>query len=102
MTLRLIKPKHPVVVDAFHEYDTFKKNNQLKKILTIRHKDVDHLFSITDPLFTERHGLFSGKIAEGEHRKFEISPENLVIVASLTPPLGNGYQYKIAAAILEP
>lgn len=101
-TLRLIKPKQPVVVEAFHEYDSFKGKNSLKKILTIRHENVDHLFSITDPLFTERHGLFSGKVAEGEHRKFEIRPENLVIVASLTPPLSNGFQYKIAAAILEP
>lgn len=102
VTLRLVKPRNPVVVEAFHEFDSFKGKDQLKKILIIRHENVDHLFSITDPLFDQRHRLSPGKVAKGEHRRFELKPENLVIVASLTPPLPNGFQYKIAAAILEP
>lgn len=102
VTLRLIKPKYPVLIEAFYEYDSFKSKNQPKRILTMRHENVNHLFSITDPLFEKRHGLSPKHLAEGDHRKFEISHENLVIVASLTPPLQNGFQYKIAAAILEP
>jgi hypothetical protein len=102
VTLRLIKPTHPVLVEAFHEYDAFKGKDQLKKFLTIRHQNVDHLFNITDPLFDQRHGLSPGRVNKGETRRFELNPENLIIVASLTPPLPNGFQYKIAAAILEP
>ena len=68
----------------------------------IRHDNVDHLFSITDPLFDQRHGLSPGRVSKGETRRFELNPRNLVIVASLTPALPNGLQYKIAAAILEP
>ena len=102
VTLRLIKPRNPVVVEAFHEFDSFKGKDQFKKVLTIRHENVNHLFSITDPLFDQRHGLSPGRVSKGERRTFELKPENLVIVASLTPPLPNGYQYKIAAAILEP
>ncbi|MEI6655982.1 MAG: hypothetical protein WCP45_14560 [Verrucomicrobiota bacterium] len=102
VTLRLIRPKQPVLVEAFYEYDSFKGKDQFKKILTIRHDGVDHLFSITDPLFDQRHGLSPGRVSKGETRRFDLKPENLVIVASLTPPLANGFQYKIAAAILEP
>lgn len=102
VTLRLIKPTQPVLVEAFYEYDSFKGKDQLKKFLTIRHQNADHLFSITDPLFVERHGLHQGQVNKGETRRFELNLENLVIVASLTPPLSNGFQYKIAAAILEP
>jgi len=102
VTLRLIKPTQPILVEAFHEHDSFKGKDQFKKILTIRHQNVDHLFSITDPLFDQRHGLSPGRVNKGETRRFELNPENLVIVASLTPPLPNGFQYKIAAAILEP
>lgn len=102
VTLRLIKPRQSVFVEAFYEYDSFKEKDQLKKILTIRHENVDHLFSITDPLFVQRHGLYRGRVNKADTRRFELNPENLVIVASLTPPLANGFQYKIAAAILEP
>jgi len=102
VTLRLIKPTQPVLVEAFHEYDSFKGKDQFKKILIIRHQNVDHLFNITDPLFEQRHGLSPGRVNKGETRRLELSPQNLVIVASLTPPLPNGFQYKIAAAILEP
>ena len=31
VTLRLIKPRQPVVVEAFHEYDSFKGKDQFKK-----------------------------------------------------------------------
>ena len=102
VTLRLIKPTQPILIEAFYEFDSFKGEDQLKKILTIHHRNVDHLFSITDPLFVDRHGLYRGRINKGETRRFELNPENLVIVTSLTPPLSNGFQYKIAAAILEP
>ena len=102
MTLRLIKPTRPILVEAFHEHDSFKGKDQFKKILTIRHENVDHLFSITDPMFVERHGLSPGRVNKGEKLRFELNPRNLVIIASLTPPLPNGFQYKIAAAILEP
>lgn len=101
VTLRLIKPTHPILVEAFHEYDSFKGKDQFKKILTIRHQNVDHLFNITDPLFDQRHGLLPGRVNKGETRRLELNPENLVVVASLTPPLPNGFQYKIAAAIIE-
>ncbi len=102
MTLRLIKPMQPVLVTASHEFDSFKGKDQFKKILTIRHQNVDHLFNITDPLFDQRHGLSPGRVNKGEIRRFQLRPENLVVIASLTPPLPNGFQYKIAAAILEP
>lgn len=101
-TLRLVKPTQPILVEAFHEFDSFKGKDQFKKILTIRHQHVNHLFNITDPQFDQRHGLSPGRVNKGETRRFELSPENLVVIASLTPPLPNGFQYKIAAAILEP
>ena len=102
VTLRLIKPINPILIEAFYEYNSFKGEDQFKKVLTIRHHNMDHLFSITDPLFVERHGLYRGRVNKGETRRFQLNSDNLVIVVSLTPPLPNGFQYKIAAAILEP
>jgi hypothetical protein len=100
-TLRLIKPKGNVYVEAFHETDWYTQKDKFRKVLTIPCQCVHHSFSITDPRFEERHGLLPGKVKKDERLKFELKPEGLFVIASLTPPLG-GYQYKIAATIIEP
>lgn len=99
-TLKLVKPEGPVLVEAFHDFNSFTQRNQFRKYLTIPCRGVRHQFSITDPLFEYRHGVSPGNVKKNETLRFELAPENLVVVVSLTPPLGE-YQYKIAAAIIE-
>ena len=100
-TLRLIKPKGKVCVEAFHETDWYTQKDRFRKVLTIPCQGVYHSFSITDPRFQERHGLLPGNVKKDERVKIELNPEGLFVIASLTPPLG-GFQYKIAATIIEP
>lgn len=100
-TLRLIKPKGSVYVEAFYEHDWYTGKDKFRKVLAIPCQGVYHTFSITDPRFEEKRGLLPGKVKKDERVKFEMKPEGLFVIASLTPPLG-GYQYKIAATIIEP
>lgn len=100
-TLRLVKPKGTVLFEAYHEYNGAIQKDQFKKFVTIPCSGVRHQFSVTDPVFEARHGISPGNVKKGERFKLELPPDGLVIVASLTPPF-NGYQYKIAATIIEP
>jgi hypothetical protein len=99
-TLRFIKPKGKVYVEAFHETDWYTQKDKFRKVLNIQCEGVYHSFSVTDPRFEEKHGLLPGNVKKDEHLKIDLNPEGLFVVASLTPPL-NGYQYKIAATIIE-
>ncbi len=96
-TLRLIKPTGRVYAISFFEYHSRKNANRFRQRLFIEADGVEHEFDITDPFFQERHEFD----AQNGPQLILFQPTDLLIVASLTPPI-NGYQYKIAAAILEP
>lgn len=96
-TLRLIKPKGRVYAISFFEYHSKSHTNRFKQRLFVEADGAEHEFDITDPSFQARHQFD----LENGPKLILFDPENLLIVASLTPPFG-GFQYKIAAAILEP
>lgn len=100
-TLRLIKPTKPVLVRAQWEYHNLNKRDQFKKSVFIEHAENVHEFSLTDPFFEDRYKISPQNVRKDKPFELTLNHEGLVIIGSLTPPY-NGYQYKIAAAIIEP
>jgi len=78
----------------------FKEDDRPRRRLSLRYKDTDHEFDITDPTFEDRY-LHGHRIIPGQ--KFEMTlPQDgrLHLCLSLTPPF-HGAHYKIAATIWE-
>ncbi len=94
-TLALIHPEGPCQVRIFKESD-----GKIRTRLHLSVNSVEHLFDVTDPAFSYNHQI--RKRLEIEDR-IEIAfndPAEVAVCLSLTPPF-HGYQYKIAASIIE-
>jgi hypothetical protein len=68
--------------------------------LEIPHGGLIHEFDVTDAAFRSRYGIKNHVIQRGTFELCFADPTKVAFSLSLTPPF-NGYQYKIAAAIIE-
>jgi hypothetical protein len=87
-----------VRLEAYDE--TQRDGRKMRRLLHVEHHGIEHLFSIDDPLFTEKHRIYE-RVRAGETIKEAIVPRPKILVVSLTPPF-HGFHYKIAATIIEP
>ncbi|MCB1091295.1 MAG: hypothetical protein KDL87_07185, partial [Verrucomicrobiae bacterium] len=82
-TLRLVKPRGEVTIEAYMELTPWGPKH--RRWLKLEHDGSSHKFSIDDPLFSQRHKLSPTEIGD-QQRTFSLDPKKTVVVASLTPP----------------
>ena len=99
-TLRLVTSALPSTVQGFMEDRMDGRGPRLRVRLEIQHNGIGHFFDVKDVDFIKRYGI---KEHVWQHEDFQMrftNPNKVAFCLSLTPPY-NGFQYKIAAAIIE-
>lgn len=99
-TLRLMTPSAPCVVKGFMEDRKDGRGPRLRVRLEIPHNDTIHTFDVKDLAFIVRYGIKEHVFQYGQFQLRYPEPAKVAFCLSLTPPF-NGFQYKIAAAIIE-
>ena len=99
-TLRLITPSAPCIVRGFMEDRKDGRGPRLRVRLEIPHGDTIHAFDVKDLAFIARYGIKEHVLQYGKFQLRYPEPAKVAFCLSLTPPF-NGFQYKIAAAIIE-
>lgn len=99
-TLRFVIPATPSIVRGFLEDRKDGRGPRLRVRLAFQHKDVTHFFDVKDLAFLARYGIKKQVHQYGQFQLRFPEPGKVAFCLSLTPPY-NGFQYKIAASIIE-
>ncbi len=99
-SLRLVRPSASCVVHGFLEDRMDGRGPRLRVRLMIPTDAAIHVFDVKDLAFIERYGIKAHVLQYGSFQLFYAAPIKAAFCLSLTPPF-NGFQYKIAAAVID-